>query len=354
MAKSSPKKLLHWETAKESFPFGLFFGAVIAVLLSAAAFISATTSDQRLFLLRLLFWVSVFVIFGLIFEWQRQYNKRIASAGLPHKLSFVRLLGIYAACSAIVFIGSLIIFRPQGANPQTVALTYSPPTAVAIRQQIMPHKPPHREPSVFAVSPKPSPLMGDFETHVATPVALYVPPTRLRSKRSPIPMLTPPWETPRPTPSPSAGSGNVTSNNQSGGVTARDIGTVTQNVAPDRTKYLKPIQQFYAQGVAIRQGLLNQDLTDTQIEKAYSDTTTWANLTARWLLNNLGLAAEARFADLSNIPPMSYSLTGGGEHKADELQKRNNMLNSLGVWLDNLRALMESGAYDSPQSAASP
>jgi len=144
----------------------------------------------------------------------------------------------------------------------------------------------------------------------------------------------------------SQGTESVSSTNQFGGVTALSIGTVNQNTAADRSKYIKPLQQFYAQGVAIRQALLMDDLTDDQIDTYSNSGVSWINTVATWLVKNMNVPAEARFVDSSGTLPMSWDISGSHPHKPEELKKRNNVVNLIAGCLRNLETLINSDNFD--------
>ncbi|MBV9571932.1 MAG: hypothetical protein JO056_11895 [Alphaproteobacteria bacterium] len=132
----------------------------------------------------------------------------------------------------------------------------------------------------------------------------------------------------------------VSSQGQSGGVNANNIGTVNQSVLPKiKSPFLPYLQDQWADGAALYRVLKNSSLTDEQIDQQVHLTMVWVNSTASWIQQHMTRAAAEKFV-LVRGTSMSWILTGA--HKPGEAEKWSNTLNALENWLDNLDALMRS------------
>jgi hypothetical protein len=140
-------------------------------------------------------------------------------------------------------------------------------------------------------------------------------------------------------------SSGVSSTNQTGGITAGSIDTVVTDCQTDRTRFLKPLQQFYAQGFDIRQRLYQSNITDSQIDAIVSDSDIWYNQVIAWLTSSMGKPAADRFQDTSGSA-IRYNISPGGTHQPGEIDKASNYLTSLNRLLANLETLMTSNHFD--------
>ena len=141
---------------------------------------------------------------------------------------------------------------------------------------------------------------------------------------------------PGATPAPTA-IGPVTSTNQGNGVTAGYVGTV--QIAPPlvRGPQLETFKQTFSVGAQALRALKRGDLTDAQIDALVDEINQWANGTYAWLHHDVSEYAAERFLFETSLP-MSWDLPG--DHKAGEADRRNNAINSLTGWLQNVDMLM--------------
>lgn len=134
--------------------------------------------------------------------------------------------------------------------------------------------------------------------------------------------------------------GSVSSQGQSGGVTANTVETVNQTVAPKiKSPYLAKLQSFYADGARILRSAQATDVTDAQINLNTAAAENWANLVYQWLNQNVTPAAAERFVKRGGL---SYTWTLTGTHADGEQARRDSTINAMSNWLDNLDSLMRS------------
>jgi hypothetical protein len=112
----------------------------------------------------------------------------------------------------------------------------------------------------------------------------------------------------------------------------------------DRSKFIAPLQRFYAIGSALQRNLLTLTITDAQIDQNESDIDRWLNDVAVWIQANMGVAAASRF--LNNSDKTSHSFNLPGDHVPGKKDKRDLILNSLSGCLTNLETLMKSDQWD--------
>lgn len=132
-------------------------------------------------------------------------------------------------------------------------------------------------------------------------------------------------------------TGSVESLGQTGGVTAGNIGTVNQ-VLPTlvRGPLLEKFKETFAQGARIRSALLAAGRPDVEYGQMAGAATSWATGTYNWLQKDFGAYAAERFAFRTNMS-LSYS---GGPADGNAQQQRDNAINAMTGWLQNLDLLM--------------
>jgi hypothetical protein len=142
-------------------------------------------------------------------------------------------------------------------------------------------------------------------------------------------------------PVPPTSAPTISSQGQTGGVVANSVGVV-QNINPRvKSPYLSQFQQFYAKGGEISRYLLNSSIDDAGIDRGCEAAENWINAIFNWTRVNVTPAAGERLIVRTGL---SYTWSLSGEHAPGEKEKRDNCLNAMTTWLDNLDALMRSDA----------
>ena len=96
--------------------------------------------------------------------------------------------------------------------------------------------------------------------------------------------------------------------------------------------------------MVILQPLEQVDVTDTEIDNGHSLADQWAMEVVTWIVANMGDAAAARFLNRGDKP--SFGISISGSHSPEEITKRNNTINALHIWLENIDVLMNSSQWD--------
>lgn len=136
-----------------------------------------------------------------------------------------------------------------------------------------------------------------------------------------------------------ASPATVSSQDQKGGVTAQNIGTVTTNIMPPlvRGPHLEHFKSAFTEGARLLRQLQSPDVTDDEIKHECEAIVAWANDTIDWINGDLGPYAAERFAFQ---PGLSFSWKLNGEHKPGLANERAGCLNSARGWLTNIDFLM--------------
>lgn len=141
-------------------------------------------------------------------------------------------------------------------------------------------------------------------------------------------------------------AGSVESAGQSGGVTAGNIGTVNQ-VLPTlvRGPLLEKFKDTFAQGARLRTALLATGRTDVEYGQMSGAASAWATATYNWLHKDFGPYAAERFDFRTNLS-LNYS---GGPADENVRQQRDNAINAVTGWLQNLDLLMREPSLYPPK-----
>jgi hypothetical protein len=115
-------------------------------------------------------------------------------------------------------------------------------------------------------------------------------------------------------------------------------------VKKDRSKIMQNLEQYYANGNAIRQALSMSNVTDAQIDALTDNGNKWLNDTISWIRENMTEGAVAKFTNVSGKLSFSYGLDG--THTEEEKKKREGALNGLAGLLANLEALIDTDVWD--------
>ena len=86
--------------------------------------------------------------------------------------------------------------------------------------------------------------------------------------------------------------------------------------------------------------------TDAGFDDTANKAGAWASSANSWIFKNMGSAAQAHFIDPTNA--LSFSYNWPGQHDPSKQQLRNNWLNSLNIYIANLRDLIATRIYDPP------
>jgi hypothetical protein len=116
------------------------------------------------------------------------------------------------------------------------------------------------------------------------------------------------------------------------------------NGVKDRSKFIKPLQGFYAEGSAIEASINPPTVTDDQINNGLLKTNEWGQRVFNWIQSNMTDAAARRFVSNGDKYGMTFNLSG--DHPNDLREKRNNVLNFLSGTLTNIETLMKSDQFD--------
>lgn len=135
----------------------------------------------------------------------------------------------------------------------------------------------------------------------------------------------------------------VSSQGQSGGVTANSVGTVNQTIPPHiPSPYLKHLQELYAQGGQIERAwrFIPQTYTDQDINALATKSASWVNDTYNWISKNMTAAAAERFVQIT--PDVANWTMKGGKFSDESQKEFSDWYKGMPQFLANLDALMRS------------
>jgi hypothetical protein len=112
----------------------------------------------------------------------------------------------------------------------------------------------------------------------------------------------------------------------------------------DRSKFIKALQGFYAEGAVIQVSIDPPTVTDDQINSAVQQANEWGLRVYKWLQSNMTPAAAVRFGN--NSDKFSFGANLLGDHPANMREKRNDALNFMAGSMTNLETLMKSDQFD--------
>ena len=111
----------------------------------------------------------------------------------------------------------------------------------------------------------------------------------------------------------------------------------------DRAAKKAQLQQFYVRSKPIYYAQLPKDISVEAFDQYVESFDTWAKQTAEWITKNLGEPAAARFLDSGAGSAMDWNRAANAKH--------NNIINLMTAFRKNLSDLVESDAWDAPNSS---
>ena len=112
------------------------------------------------------------------------------------------------------------------------------------------------------------------------------------------------------------------------------VAYVRRRAAKSRTAKLAKLHEFYIRANAIT---ARNDVTARNFQAYVAEADAWLAEATKWISDNLGPAARARFLDQTNHLPLNYPGIN---------QEHSNLLLNVNRWQANITRLIERDAWD--------
>jgi len=126
---------------------------------------------------------------------------------------------------------------------------------------------------------------------------------------------------------------------------AQTAGAPVAPHAPDRTACIRKLEASFQTIQPLMNAYLPKDMNNQDYNTKWAaPVQAWINETGRWIKENMGEAAQAKFDDRSSLatPMPNWNRAIGVEH--------NTAINYLMMYSKNLETLIQSSAWDGPHA----
>ncbi len=105
-----------------------------------------------------------------------------------------------------------------------------------------------------------------------------------------------------------------------------------------KSAYAADLRRFYAQGGALLRKPIPPGSSDSVVNEYASEVQQWVTTTTDWISSHMGAPAADRFNETGTVPNIGYDRAINEAH--------NNLIRALVVRRANLRAMIETNAWD--------